>query len=53
MQMVGHQAIGRAKEALPCRCVEQDFAKGRVECRRQPAAGAFFDRERPEYDGMP
>ena len=47
MNVIGHQAIGRAEESLACRGVEHDFAKVGVERIGQPTRAAHGDGHGP------
>jgi hypothetical protein len=52
MNMIWHQAIGRAKESLASGGVEHDFANVRVECVVQPTRAAQGDGHGPVHDGV-
>ncbi len=52
MQMVRHQAIGRAEKSFSCCRVQHQFSKPRVKCLREPTARALLQRVRPKYHGM-
>ena len=52
VQMIRHEAVGGAEEMFPRGDVEHEFTKRGVKGGREPAPGAFFERVRPEDDGV-
>jgi hypothetical protein len=52
MNVVWHQAIGRAKEPFARRSVEHDFAEVSVECVVQSSSAAHGDGHGPMDDGV-
>ena len=52
MNVVRHEAVGRAEQSFPGRRVQQQLAEGSVETVVQPALGAAGDGQGPEHDGI-
>ena len=52
MQMIGHETVGGAEKLFARGGVEHQFAKHGVERRREPTPRPFFQRVRPEDNGV-